>query len=112
MLTVFLDSESINSLLKEKYELIEDLLIRDPYLFKIRRRMCDVYQGKIKEIPTLQKIEVRDFKQNVLDNMYQNLSFHPKNSCQEQFFYSLEKLKSYRRQAMLSVPNSRTCSTS
>jgi hypothetical protein len=58
--------------------------------------MCDVDQEKIKEIAPLQKIEVRDFKQNVLDNVYHKLSFHPKNSSQEQFFYSLLKYATHR----------------
>ena len=53
--------------------------------------MCDVNQEKIKEIPTIPKIEGRDFNQNALDYMYQHLSFRPKNSCQEQFFYFLLK---------------------
>lgn len=69
-----------------RHELIEDLLSRDPYLFEIRRTMCEINQEKIKEIPVGPKIGGRDFK-SALDNIYQNLSFHPKDSCQEQFFY-------------------------
>ena len=51
MLTVFLDSESINASYNEKHNLIEDLLSRAPSLFKIYRTTCDVNQEKIKEIP-------------------------------------------------------------
>ncbi len=95
MLTVFLDSQSINSVYNEKHNLIEDLLARDPFLFRICRTTCDVDQEKIKEIFSIPKIEGRIFDQNALNKMYQNLSFRPKNSCQEQFFYFLLK---YARQ--------------
>ena len=95
MLTVFLDSESINSVFNQKQDLIDDLLIRDPSLFNICRTTCDVDQEKIKEITPIPKIEGRDFNQNTLGSIYQKLSFHPKNSCQGQFFYFLLK---YARQ--------------
>jgi len=41
MLTVFLDSTSINSVYNAKCKLIEDLLTRDPTLFKIYRTKCE-----------------------------------------------------------------------
>lgn len=95
MLTVFLDSKSINDVYNEKHNLIEDLLTRDPSLFEIYRTTCDVNQEKIKEIPSMPKIEGKGFNQNTLNSLYQNLSFIPKNSCQEQFFFFLLK---YARQ--------------
>ena len=89
MLTVFLDSISINARYNEKHELIEDLLSRDPSIFKICRTTCDIEQEKIKKIPSVPKIEGKAYDQKTLNSIYQNLSFHPKNSCQEQFFFFL-----------------------
>src|SRR5947209_4344326 len=96
MLTVFLDSKSINAVYSEKHNLIEDLLSRDPSLFKIYRTTCDVDQEKIKEIRSLPNIEGKGFDQNKLNSIYQNLSFYPKNSCQEQFFFLLLKYATQR----------------
>ena len=81
MLTVFLDSTSINSVYNEKRKFTEDLLTRDPTLFKIYRTTCEVDQEKFKAITPVPKIEGRIFNQDALEMMYQNLSFRPKNSC-------------------------------
>jgi len=57
MLTVLLDSISINAKYDEKHNLIEDLLSRDPSLFKIYRTKCNIDQVRIKEIPSMQEID-------------------------------------------------------
>jgi hypothetical protein len=89
VLTVLLDSKSIDDAYNEKHDLITDLLTRDPSLFKVCRTTCEVNQEKIKEIPSNPKIEGKGFNQNTLNNLYHNLSFRPKNTCQEQFFFFL-----------------------
>jgi hypothetical protein len=95
MLTILLDSISINAVYDEKRNFIEDLLSRDPSLFRITRTTCHVNQEKIREIPSIPEIEGKGFDQKKLNSIYENLSFHPKNPCQEQFFFLLLK---YARQ--------------
>ena|SRR6266487_6163024 len=95
MLTVFLDSTSINSVYDQKHSLVEDLLSRYTSLFKIFRTTCEIDKEKIKDIPSKPKIQKNEFNGIALDGIYQKLSFHPKNHCQEQFFFFLLK---YARQ--------------
>jgi hypothetical protein len=89
MLTVFLDSTSIDSVYDEKQILIENLLSRDASLFKIFRTNCDVDKKEIKKIPSRTSIEKNQSIDTTLNTMYEKLSFRPKNPCQEQFFLHL-----------------------
>jgi hypothetical protein len=96
VLTVFIDSISINSVFDQKYYLVEDLLSRDTSLFKIFRTTCEINKEKIKDIPSKPKIQKNEFNEMALERIYQKLLFHPKNPCQEQFFFFLLKYASQR----------------
>lgn len=95
MLTIFLDSISIDSKYNEKRGLIEDLLHRDPNLFSILRSTCDVNQEKIRQIPSVPNIEWNN--QVALDKIYQSLNFRPRNCCQEQFFFNMSKYANQKK---------------
>jgi hypothetical protein len=96
MLTIILDSLSIHTNFSKKNMLVDDLLSRDRSLFKIYRTSCPIDQPRIKEIPSLPKIYLNQFNGETLEQMYQNLLFHPRNSCQEQFFFCFLKYANQR----------------
>src|SRR5947207_2675624 len=73
MLTVFLDSISINARYNEKHELIEDLLSRDPSIFKICRTTCDIEQEKKNEYYYFNHIKLNLKEEWYIKTLFSNL---------------------------------------
>jgi hypothetical protein len=84
MLTIFLDTESLEKMTKNNYLRTLLSLIRDPFIF-----FSTKYIASIKQLSKIETNEGKIFnkkQEKILDTIYSDLKLYPKNESQKEFF--------------------------
>src|SRR5215204_253106 len=102
MLTIFLDTESLNKC--NNNEQLKNLLCLDRGYFKFFRTAVETNNGSLENVPVIPVIEPElngskhKKKQELDEKIYQSLNFRPKNQGQYEFFELFFKFANFKNE--------------